>query len=624
MTKRPHPECTVLRDTAVPMRDGVNLYADIYLPSDGTAGPWPVVLKMTPYDKSGVLQQERGLPEQRNDEITRFFALEGYAAVVTDTRGRYKSEGMPYSIGMGNEGPDGYDTLVWIGKQRWCDGRVGTYGTSYVAYTQFATAVEDPPHLATMVPCQGPTNLHDWHLRVGGAYVLGPLIGRLTWFLRTYREAREDPKVRAALEQFEDRMPQWLGRLPFRRGLSPMRLVPSFEDWFFKTYTEGDFTDFWRSPMLALDEYYERHKDVPVYFISSWYDPFPFSNAREYAALQKLKRGPMKLLLGPWVHGRTSERYSGDVDFGFDAAIDLEREQLRWFDATLKGMDNGVLSEPPVKIFVMGGGTGRRNPSGRLDHGGRWRFEHEWPLDRTVYTPYYLHEGGELTREPPGDELPDTYQYDPRDPVPSIGGANGHIFEPAGGQDQRGRSELWWCKDDLPLSARSDVLVFQTSPLKQPLEVTGAIEVVLYASSDCPDTDFTAKLIDTYPPNDDYPDGYQLNLSDGIIRARYRHSKEKAELMQPGEVYRFQITIPTTSNLFQANHRIRLDISSSSFPNFDPNPNTGEPLGRHRMMRLAANTVYHDGDHPSHVVLPIIPDGDVSEGRVHIERPQPL
>ncbi len=603
-------ECAIMRDVAVPMRDGVNLYADVYLPGDGTGGPWPVVLKMTPYDKSGVYEEQSGLPDLRNDEVARFFARHEYAAVVTDIRGRYKSEGVAHWIGMGNEGPDGYDTLQWTGKQKWCNGKVGTYGTSWVGYTQLATAVEDPPHLAAMVPCQAPTNLHDWHIRIGGAYVLGPLVKRVKLLL-TSREAREDARVRVALERSVERIPEWFSRLPFRRGLSPISLVPSFEEWFFKTYTEGDFTDFWRSPMLALDEYYERYKDVPTYFISSWYDPFPFSNAREFAALRKLKRSPMKLLLGPWIHGRTNWHYSGDVGFGFGAAIELHREQLRWFDATLKGNSNGMLSEPPVKIFVMGGGTGRKDSFGRLDHGGRWRFEDEWPPGRTQLTPYYLRGDGELTPGPPGGEPPTSYQYDPRDPVPTIGGANGHTFEPAGGQHQRARSELWWCKDDLPLSSRQDVLVFMTAPLERGVEVTGSTQVVLFASSDCPDTDFTAKLVDVYPPNEDYLEGYDLNLSDGIIRARYRDSKEKAELMQPGEIYRFEITIPPTSNLFQAGHRIRLDISSSNFPNFDPNPNTGEPLGRHRTTQVATNTVYHDRDHPSHLILPIIPHEEV-------------
>jgi len=608
MTFTQEQDCRVLWDVPVSMRDGVKLYADVYLPGDGTGGPWPALLEMLPYDKSGVMHQQRNIPAPRFDLVARRFVGHNYATVLVDTRGRYKSEGVPYWIGMANEGPDGHDIVEWIGKQPWCNGKVGMYGTSYMAYNQYATAAESPSHLAALVPNQGPSNLHDWCLRVGGAYALRYLISAMAWLSFTYKEVRADPKVRAALERAREQIPEWLDRLPLKKDLSPLSPVPSQEEWFLKTYQEGDFTEFWRSTMLALDEYYDRFKDVPTYFISSWYDPYPYSTAREFAALRKIIHSPTKLLLGPWLHGRNHLHFAGDIGFGFDAAVDLQEEQLRWLDAVMQDKDNGILSEPPVKIFVMGGGTGRKDPFGRLDHGGHWRFEDDWPLARTQYTPYYLHGDGSLSSELTGEDPPSVYQYNPRDPVPTLGGPNGHIFPPGGGQDQRGKPEnFWWCKDDLPLSSRRDVLVFRTPPLEEAVEVTGAIKVVLYASSDCPDTDFTAKLIDVYPPNEDYPEGYDLNLSNGIIRARYRNSKEKAELMDPGEIYCFEIIIPTTSNLFQAGHRIRLDVSSSNFPAFDPNPNTGEPLGRHRRVQVATNTIYHDKDHPSHALLPIIP-----------------
>jgi putative CocE/NonD family hydrolase len=263
-----------------------------------------------------------------------------------------------------------------------------------------------------------------------------------------------------------------------------------------------------------------------------------------------------------------------------------------------------------VRIFVMGGGDGRKTYDGRLNHGGAWRDEAEWPLARTQYTAYYLHADGTLGPTPPAaDDPPSGYSFDPRDPVPTIGGNISVGFEllPNGGYDQRGAPMFYGCTDTLPLAARPDVLVFQTPPLEQNVEVTGPLAVKLWASSSAVDTDFTAKLIDVYPPNPDYPDGYALNLSDSIIRARYRKDRTRPEFLTPGDVAEFEIVLYPTSNLFARGHRIRLDISSSNFPRFDVNPNTGEPLGQHRRVEVAQQTIYHDATHPSHIVLPVIP-----------------
>jgi uncharacterized protein len=263
-----------------------------------------------------------------------------------------------------------------------------------------------------------------------------------------------------------------------------------------------------------------------------------------------------------------------------------------------------------VKIFVMGGGSEEKTADGRHLHGGVWRDEHEWPLARTVWTPYYLRADGTLSTAKPEEASSSTsYDFDPHGPVPTIGGniSSGDGILLQGAWDQKCSKEVWNCADELPLSARRDVLVYQTPPLKHDTEVTGPIDVTLWASSSAVDTDFTAKLIDVHPPTRDFPAGIDMNLEDGIIRARFRNSLEKAELMKPGEVYEFTIKLYPTSNVFKAGHRIRLDISSSNFPRFDVNPNTGEPLNDNRRRVTATNTIYHDSAHPSHVTLPVIP-----------------
>jgi hypothetical protein len=314
--------------------------------------------------------------------------------------------------------------------------------------------------------------------------------------------------------------------------------------------------------------------------------------------------------MGPWTHGGWGSSFSGDVDFGPDAVLDdYAGYRMRWFDKWLKGIDNGVDEEKPVRIFVMGGGSSEKDRNGRLSHMGEWRDLDDWPLPETAYTPFYLHGDGSLSEEGPETCDPTPYTFDPRDPVPTMGGgisAANQVME-AGAFDQRGHKRFYGSKDTLPLSARSDVLVFQTEALETDLEVTGPLTVKLWASSSAEDTDFTVKLIDVHPPKVDYPEGYAQNISDSIIRARYRNSRDHQELMTPGEIYEFEIIMYPSSNVFGKGHCIRLDVSSSNFPRFDLNPNTGGPLGKDRRIVLAENTIYHDPDHPSHIVLPVIP-----------------
>lgn len=318
--------------------------------------------------------------------------------------------------------------------------------------------------------------------------------------------------------------------------------------------------------------------------------------------------------MGPWIHGGQGSSAHGQVSFGPDAAIpDPLAWRLVWYDHWLKGIDNAVGREPPfktaVRIFVMGTGDGRKNADGKLNHGGYWREEHEWPLARTRHTNYYLNASGGLTTKPPSGASSTSYQFDPRRPVPTIGGniSSGDGILLQGAWDQRGGEHVWNAKEPIPLSARNDVLVFQSEPLPADLEITGEIVVRLWISSTAVDTDFTAKLIDVYAASEDFPSGFDMNLGDGILRTRFRESLVKEHLMQPGTIYPITIKLYPTSNVFRRGHRIRVDISSSNFPRFDVNPNTGEPLNDNRRVVTAVNTMHHDAEHPSHIVLPVIP-----------------
>jgi uncharacterized protein len=598
------------RGQMVALRDGVRLATDIYLPAaDGAAlpGPWPVIVERTPYNKLGA-----GLVS-----VAKFFACHGYAVVLQDVRGRFASEGEWYAFAL--EGEDGVDTLAWVAAQPWCNGSVGTIGLSYSGSDQTALATLSPPALAAQFVSEGMSNYHTSAMRHGGAMEVRFIVYAFQMATQS-KEALADPILRRTLERARAEIRTWLGKMPLRPGLTPLALTPSYERWAIDVLTHADYGDYWTGQRgYVADEFYDQHKDVPVHFLSGWYDSYARSVTDNYVALSKLKKGPFKLIMGPWIHSVApiGQSFAGDVDFGPDAAIDYDGLRLRWFDRWLKGLDSGIDQEPPVRIFVMGGGSGRRNYEGRLDHGGRWRDEAAWPLARAVYTPFYLRAGGLLVEEPPASpDSSTTYRFNPNDPVPTIGGniSVGYDVMPNGGFDQRGAPWVMGAKDTLPLAARADVLVFETPPLEAAVEVTGPLEVRLWASSSAPDTDFTAKLIDVYPPSADYPEGYALNIGDSIIRARYRNDRTHGEPLEPGRVYEFGIVPYPTSNLFARGHRIRLDISSSNFPRFDVNPNTGEPLGQNRRWQVADNTIYHDAAHPSHIVLPIVPGESADAG----------
>jgi putative CocE/NonD family hydrolase len=631
-TPRHHGIC-ISKDVMIPMRDGVQLAADIYRPAlegEPVSGQLPTILGRTSYDKNS--------PQMWVEPVGEFFCRNGYAVVIQDLRGRHHSEGTGqyfHTVNV-NEGPDGYDTVEWIAAQPWSNAKVGMVGSSHGAIVQQVAALYRPPHLAAIWPDVGPTNIYAHEAREGGAMQLH-MFGAQFLHAHDAQEIRDDPVAHKAIEEAMLDLRAWVERMPFKPGHTPLRFVPNLEKTVFEYYFRGTYDDFWAQDCCDQERYFDRHADVPGVYSGGWYDPFAIATTNYFAAMAEKNTTPQRLLMGPWNHylmrGRGST-VAADVDFGpaalwGDAVYNVAR--LRWFDRWLKDIPNGVEDDPPVRIFVMGGGSGRKTTAGHLDHGGHWRDETEWPLARAQATPYYLRDSGLLSTDPPeGADPPARFVHDPSHPVPTIAGPVTGFYELVpigegmnpfyvtprarmrsivreGGADQTEGPGIVGARPPYPpLAARPDVLVFQTDPLPEPVEVTGPITATLWISSSAVDTDFTAKLIDVYPPNEDYPSGYALNLVDSIIRTRYRDSWERETLMNPGEIYPVEIRLPPTSNFFAAGHRIRLDISSSNFPRFDVNPNTGEPVGRHTHAVVAHNAVHVDREHASRVVLPII------------------
>lgn len=593
----------VRSDVMVPMRDGVRLATDVYLPARNgrvVGERLPTILMRTPYNKVSSLTGS-----------ARYFTAHGYATVFQDTRGRFGSEGVWHMLT--DDGPDGVDTCKWIARQPWSNGKIGTVGTSYVGGTQHALALERPPELVTAIPVDAMSNLGYAGMRNGGAFELR----FWNWIMSITgpegsRQAR-DPATAAVLNQMKEHRRDFLMNLPLRRGTTPLKLIPEYEDWLVEALGHGINDDFWKQNNIR--DHADQYKDIPLYLVGGWYDSWGGNTTANFMALNPKLKGPVYLIMGPWIHGEQGGFSHGQATFGQAAAIaDPLAWRLEWYDHWLKGVDNGVGKREPfasrVRIFVMGTGSGRKTPGGLLDHGGYWRNESEWPLSRARATSYYLHAGGKLSPEAPADKGGATsFEFDPAKPVPTIGGnlsSSGGIML-QGAWDQKGGPHIWNFQQPIPLSARNDILVFQTDPLPEDVEVTGELSVKLWASSSAVDTDFTAKLIDVYPPSTDFAGGFDLNIADGIVRTRFRESLTKEVMMTPGTVYPLTVKMYPTSNVFKRGHRIRVDVSSSNFPRFDVNPNTGEPLNDNRTHKVAVNTVCHDARHPSAIVLPVVP-----------------
>lgn len=610
MTTATQAGMSVRENVMLPMRDGAAMATDLYLPPG--AGPFPLLLERTPYGKhlpsrSEIRAADPKAPLSRA-EVARYFVERGYGVAYQDTRGRWASEGS-FAKYLA-EAADGFDTVEALAAMPECDGRVGMFGLSYSAHTQVAAASLGPPALKALVADSGGfSNAHRSGVRQGGAFELK----QATWALRQARlspEAAADPALKAALEAEDVR--DWFTRMPWRPGVSPVRWHPAYERYLLDQWRAGPFDASWRQPGLYAAGYYDRFRDVAQIHMSSWYDPYTLTAQDNYLGLKAAGAKRLGLVLGPWTHGDRSLTYSGDVDFGPAATLDgqLAEDFLAFRADFFQGVFKGaVAADPaPVKVFVMGGGSGGRTASGRLDHGGGWRRFADWPPPEATPTPFYLGADGALETRPPRPGRID-YAFDPRKPVPTVGGAISSLepVAPGGAFDQvEGPGVYGATPPYLPLAARPDVLAFETPPLERDVVVAGPIVARLWVASDAPDTDFTVKLVDVHPPSKDYPRGYAMNLTDGILRMRYREDMAAPKPMAAGRVYRIEVEAFPTANLFKAGHRIRLDVSSSNFPKFDVNPNTGEPEGTARRWRIATNTVFLGGDRPSHVLLPLL------------------
>jgi putative CocE/NonD family hydrolase len=566
----------------IPMRDGCVLKGDLFRPD--SAEKLPVLLNRTPYDKKFPLISSLTLDAIRA-------ANRGYNVVFVDCRGRFASEGV-FTCFV-DEGRDGYDTIEHVARQPWANGKVGTFGASYMGATQWLAAATRPPSLKAMVPSITASDYHDGWTYQGGAF---SLFFNVSWTMtslglaRLMRERASNPKAAEELGVVMgsiDTMRERMDHLPLKEFPMFRAGAPYFFDWLDHPY----YDDYWRA--LSIEE---RHAeiDVPTLNIGGWYDIFQGGTIRNYTGMRAhgataTAREGARLLMGPWAHMIPLGNLVGEVDYGYRAAsisVDLDGHALKFFDRHLKGIDKGT-EMPPVKLFVMGT--------------NRWRDENEYPLARTQWQRYYLHSRGRantaggdgaLSTQAPGHEPPDAFLYNPLDPTPTRGGGLCcyAAVVPGGAFDQSA------------IEARSDVLVYTTEPLAEDLEVVGPISLTLYASSSAPDTDFTAKLVDV-----DECGCLARNLTDGIIRARYRESRSRPVLLTPGKVYEYTIDMWSTANVFKAGHRIRLEIASCNFPRFDRNPNTGHDLFADAETRPALQTVMHQSGMASYLTLPVIP-----------------
>ena len=524
----------------VPMRDGVRLSTNVFLPS--ASGRYPAILIRTPYNKGESLNAG-----------WQAFVNHGYAMVLQDVRGRYGSEGAFDPLGQ--ESADGDDTLNWIAGQPWSDGKVGMAGGSYVGIAQWKVALLDNPHLKAIFPVvSGYDDYRDRFYSTGGAMKLGH---RLEWM-------SENLKAPGFVPDFE----KYVLHLPLRT--SDVAATGRISQMFRSVAAHPAFDSFWRA--LSVREQMQKIR-VPVFAIGGWYDNYAQSDLEAYAALHK-SSGLNRVLIGPWPHDM-SIPFAG-VDFGADSSAPIHDLQMEWFDQWLKGKDAPLLSSPPVRLFVMGS--------------NQWMESREWPPEQAHPHSLYLEPNGGLDDRPAPTSVEDRYTYDPHDPVPTKGGSiccNPRIL-PWGPLDQR------------TVERRADVLTYSTAPLKHDVEVVGPVKVVLYVATTGRDTDFTAKLVDVYP------DGYARNLTDGILRLRYRNSLEKPELATPGEIYQIAVDAGVTGNVFLKGHRIRVEVSSSNFPRFDRNPNTGGPITEETRLVQAKQTIYHDRKRPSRIELMVI------------------
>ena len=559
---------TFERSVPVQMRDGITLRADIYRPN--AEGRFPVLLQRTPYDKNGGFAF--GLRA----------AASGYVVIIQDVRGRYTSESEWYTFK--HEPQDGFDTVEWAAALPYSNGKVGMFGGSYVGATQMLAAIAQPPHLGGICPVVTASNYHDGWTYQGGAFE--------QWFNESWTSGLAQDTLRRKVQDETNAM-KGIGQLPltsyplFNFGASRVpdsaaAIAPYFLDWL----AHPNYDDYWKQ--WSIEEHYP-DITVPALTVAAWYDLFLGGSLRNYVGMKarggsEAARNGQHLLVIVGGHSGNGQRV-GDVDFGPEAAFNEDDVVLSWYNYLFKGVHNEFAGKP-VKIFVMGA--------------NQWRGEDDWPVARARSTKYFLHSAGKansmrgdgtLSTAAAGSENADQYTYDPANPVPTVGGplcCDSEHLKP-GPRDQRS------------VEARDDVLVYSTVPFGRDTEVTGPVILQLYAKSSAADTDFTAKLVDVGP------DGFAQNLSEGIIRARYRDSQEKPELIRTGQIYKFNIDLWSISNVFRKGHVLRLEVSSSNFPRFDRNLNTGADNETGQKYVSATNAIYHDAAHPSTLILPLVP-----------------
>jgi uncharacterized protein len=551
-------EIRIQRHVAIPMRDGVKLYADLYLPAQ--AGKYPTIVTRTPYgvQRDGVHQEM--VP----------FAQRGYAVVRVDVRGRYESEGVwnPFH----DEAKDGYDIVEWAAAQAFSNGKIGTQGGSYLGHNQWATLTLRPPHLVAAFPALASTNIYANWISMGGAFRLS--------FNYGWGVVRMPNRI--MLPQYwhtESYMPEELKydkilrHLPLKDGdvESAGGVVPHYREWL----QHESYDAYWKA--LSDEERFDQI-GVPVHTSGGWFDIFVQGTINGYVGARNkastpAARAAARMIIGPWGHGPTQK--FGEVDFGPAALVEQFQTELRFFDLHLKGIQNGLEKEDPVKIFYMGA--------------NEWRHEKDWPIPGAEYRPLYLGSNKQLSFSKPVAAGLDSYRYDPLNPVPSTSGNNCcGTPTPSGPRDQR------------PTEQRGDVLSYTSEFLSSPLRIAGPVQMKLHAATDGPDTDWMIKLVDVYP------NGYAMPVSEGILRAKFREGLDKPKLLAPKQIYEYSIEMTGTANVFQPGHRIRVDITSSNFPQFDRNPNTGEPLGSSAKTRVAQQSIHLGATRPSHVVLPVI------------------
>jgi uncharacterized protein len=566
-------EIIIQRDVSMKTRDGVALRADIYRPN--SPDKFPVILMRTPYDKSvgwAVAPAPR-------------IAARGYVLIIQDVRGRYRSEGEWYPFR--HEQADGYDSVEWAASLPYSNGKVGMIGASYVGATQMLAAISTPPHLAGIAPEVTASNYHDGWTYQSGAFE--------QWFDQNWTtqlarntldrliDDNTDARVGAPTLPLGNYPVFNFGQLPADAQLTAA-IAPYYGDWL----AHPDYDDYWKQ--WSIEENFSRIA-VPMLQVGGWYDIFSIGTLRNYVGVKargatEAARNQQHLLMQIGGHAGFGRRI-GDVDFGPHALENPYTEViLDWYDYLFKGVHNHFSTDKPVKVFVMGA--------------NEYRQEDDWPPPQVHYVNYFLHSGGKanslrgdgfLSTAMPKSEASDSFVYDPANPVPTIGGplcCAQQLIEP-GPRDQRS------------VENRDDVLIYSMGPLGEDLEVTGPITMTLFVKSSAVDTDFTGKLVDVAP------DGFAEDVAEGILRMRYRNSQERAMLMNPGETYRISVDLWSTSNLFLRGHTLRLEVASSNFPRFDRNLNTGEEIKSARRFASAKNTILHDAQHPSVLVLPIMP-----------------